>query len=70
MSQARRTASGIFVGPGMNTGFWKLMALSSLGMPCNLASRADEGNFFENIFQTGRRANKSSLVRDLDFFIW
>jgi hypothetical protein len=50
MSQALRTDSGILVGPGMKTGFWKDMVALSLEDGGSLLARQTLHNFFEKIF--------------------
>jgi hypothetical protein len=66
MSHALRIASGMFVGPGIKTGFWKLMAFSSVGhRTLDVAHRAF--NFFEIIFQKRRFSDSMRLVNYLCF---
>jgi hypothetical protein len=50
MSQALRTLSGMFVGPGMKTGFWNDIGALSLEYVVTLTVRPPQHNFFENIF--------------------
>jgi len=51
MSQARRRLSGMFVGPGMKTGFCRLIWVSPHLSPITLARWPAAHNFFEIVFQ-------------------
>jgi hypothetical protein len=51
MSQALRIASGILVGPGMNSGFWNDIGASSEIYAATLGAASPLHNFFEKIFQ-------------------
>jgi len=64
--QACWIASGMFVGPGMKTGFWKLMSRSCL-VDVTLISAPNRGNFFGKAGVGNGSIKKVNVVSGLYF---
>jgi hypothetical protein len=53
----------MLVGPGMKTGFWLDMGVSSVWLPAGVTGERRIGNFFEIIFQNRKPAVMALKLR-------